>query len=204
MSGTTPEAPRRRKVLALLAGGTVLGLGTVVTLAAWTDSEFATGTFTAGTFDLEGAAGESGSTPAFTQNETAPGAPLVFSVDATNLSPGDTTSAPFAVRLATGTTFDASVLVSSEATTGALTGLTYTLTQTASFDCASAVGATLVPAGTTLGTVPADTTFDLAQGAASSPGAPAYLCFTVAAGDDLVSAQTGTATWELLATSTAP
>jgi len=44
----------RRKVRAVLAGGLVLGVGAAVTLAAWNDSEFATGTFTAGTFNLEG------------------------------------------------------------------------------------------------------------------------------------------------------
>lgn len=44
----------QRKVLAVLAGGVVLGVGVGVTLAAWNDSEFATGTFTAGSFNLEG------------------------------------------------------------------------------------------------------------------------------------------------------
>ena len=43
-----------RKILAVLAGGLVLGVGVAVTLAAWNDSEFATGTFTAGSFNLEG------------------------------------------------------------------------------------------------------------------------------------------------------
>src|SRR5690606_31735774 len=45
---------RSRMIRALLAGGLVLGVGTAVTLAAWNDSEFASGTFRAGTFDLEG------------------------------------------------------------------------------------------------------------------------------------------------------
>ena len=44
----------RRKVLAVLAGGLVLGVGTAVTLAAWNDSEFATGDFAAGTFVFQG------------------------------------------------------------------------------------------------------------------------------------------------------
>ena len=68
------EHTRKRAgiVRAILAGGLVLGVGAAVTLAAWNDSEFATGTFGAGSFNLEGqetiAAG-------FSDHETAPGAP---------------------------------------------------------------------------------------------------------------------------------
>ncbi|XSS44541.1 SipW-dependent-type signal peptide-containing protein [Propionibacteriaceae bacterium Y1685] len=39
-----------RKFRAALAGGLVLGIGAVVTLAAWTDDENAAGQFSAGTF----------------------------------------------------------------------------------------------------------------------------------------------------------
>ena len=48
---------RNRKgiIRAILAGGIVLGVGAAVTLAAWNASEFATGTFQAGTFTIEGA-----------------------------------------------------------------------------------------------------------------------------------------------------
>ncbi|MEJ7649283.1 MAG: SipW-dependent-type signal peptide-containing protein [Nakamurella sp.] len=54
---TVPTAPvrrrdRRRKFRAVLAAGLVLGVGGAVTLAAWNDSEYATGTFTAGTFNM--------------------------------------------------------------------------------------------------------------------------------------------------------
>lgn len=42
-----------RKVRAIAAGGAVLGLGAVVTLAAWSDSEFAEGIFGTGTFGIE-------------------------------------------------------------------------------------------------------------------------------------------------------
>ena len=55
---TDPTGPRKglrgRKIRAVLAAGLVLGIGAVVTLAAWNDSEYATGTFAAGTFNLEG------------------------------------------------------------------------------------------------------------------------------------------------------
>ena len=54
---TTDGTRRRdsRRVKAVLAGGMVLGIGAAITLAAWNDSEFATGTFSAGHFGIEGA-----------------------------------------------------------------------------------------------------------------------------------------------------
>ncbi|MDR2320511.1 MAG: SipW-dependent-type signal peptide-containing protein, partial [Microbacterium sp.] len=43
-----------RRIRAVLAGGLVLGVGATVTLASWNDGEYATGTSTAGTFDVVG------------------------------------------------------------------------------------------------------------------------------------------------------
>ncbi|RAX49461.1 hypothetical protein DQ353_09265 [Arthrobacter sp. AQ5-05] len=47
------KADTSRKIAAVLAGGLVLGIGAATTLAAWTDSQHATATFTAGIFALE-------------------------------------------------------------------------------------------------------------------------------------------------------
>ncbi|WP_193627409.1 SipW-dependent-type signal peptide-containing protein [Brevibacterium sp. CFH 10365] len=44
---------RRRRIKAILAGGLVFGIGAVGTVAAWTDTETADGSFTAGTFTIE-------------------------------------------------------------------------------------------------------------------------------------------------------
>lgn len=44
---------RGRRIKALLAGGLVFGVGATATVAAWTDSETADGSFNAGTFDIE-------------------------------------------------------------------------------------------------------------------------------------------------------
>lgn len=44
---------RGRRIKAILAGGLVFGVGAVGTVAAWTDSETADGSFNAGTFDIE-------------------------------------------------------------------------------------------------------------------------------------------------------
>ncbi|MEO7015325.1 MAG: SipW-dependent-type signal peptide-containing protein [Leifsonia sp.] len=201
-----PRAPkqpgkgmRSRRVRAILAGGLVLGVGAAVTLAAWNDSEFATGTFSAGTFNLVGST--DGTT--FTDHATAgTAATLGFTVPASSLSPGSVTYAPFAVELAANTTNAAIVTVSNAATTGTVTQLTYELLQTTTFGCASGTtGTDLVPAGTALATVPGTPTFPLAQGTGGAAGAPVFLCFKVTAGAGLTQGQTGSATWQFQAVS---
>ena len=68
---------------AVLAAGLVLGIGTAATLAAWTDTENATGGFGASVFGTES---QSAGSPTYASNTTAPGATLSF--DATAMSPG--------------------------------------------------------------------------------------------------------------------
>lgn len=84
------RAPRRRRLRwmrlrALLAGGLVLGVGASITLAAWTDSEYATTTVTSGRFGIVGAVNGSGT---FTDHATSPGATLTFSPVLTAVYPG--------------------------------------------------------------------------------------------------------------------
>lgn len=178
----------------------MLGVGAAITLAAWNDSEFATGEFEAGAFNLEGSL--DGTAYAEHASEAA-AAPLSFSVDASNLSPGDSVSAPFAVRLDAATTYDAGVVVDQSGTTGTVSGLTYELTTTDGFGCDSGAASSLVDAGTAVGSTAASGDFDLVSGAAGVDGTPVNLCFTVTAGDDLVQGQSATATWEFLAESQA-
>ncbi|MFS0854135.1 SipW-dependent-type signal peptide-containing protein [Microbacterium sp. 179-I 3D4 NHS] len=88
---------RSRRIRAALAGGLVFGVGAAMTLAAWTDSENAGASFTAGRFDIVGAPdGVSFS------SHPSPGAPsaLSFAVAPTALAPGTTTYALFSVRTA--------------------------------------------------------------------------------------------------------
>src|SRR6218665_1246568 len=78
---------RRRKVLAALAGGLVLGLGAAAPLAAWNDSELASRTFSAGgDVDIQGST-DGGVT--WSSSSTAPGKTLSFSTDANNMVPGE-------------------------------------------------------------------------------------------------------------------
>lgn len=198
-AGAPHVTGRGRKARALLAAGLVLGAGAAVTLAAWNDSEFATGTFSAGTFNLVGST--DGTT--FSDHPTAgSAATTAFTVNAATLTPGDVTAAPFAVQLAAGTTNDAVVTVSAAGTTGTVANLTYELLQTPTFGCTAATAGTpLVPAATAVGSVPGAPTFALAHGAGAATGAPVFLCFKVTAGAGLTQGQTGSATWQFQAAS---
>lgn len=192
----------KKKVRAILVGGLVVGIGAAVTLAAWNDSEFAQGTFEAGQFNLEGSTtlGLDG----FEEHPTGTPAALGFTVNPTNLAPGDVVYAPFAVRLDDVTTNDASVVIT--ASGGATTGLSYELVQTTEFGCASDAtpeGADLVTTGTALGSVAGTAAFSLSQGTAGDAGEAVNLCFVVTADSDLDQGTTGTGTWEFAATSKA-
>lgn len=194
-AGSTPTAvagDRRRKVLAILAGGLVLGVGAAVTLAVWNDSEFGSGAFGAGRFDLEGSL--DGTT--FSSSATAPGKALAFAIDADALSPGDVVYAPFAVRLSTDSDYETAVQLANVSAGDLGAGLTYSL-----YDVGAAFGSTCSaatpPSGTPLvadraasaaGTTPV---FDL-----TSAGESVNLCFVVTAGGAITSGQTGTVTWE--------
>lgn len=200
MSVKSAVSTRATKVRAILAGGLVLGLGATVVMAAWNDSEFGSGTFTAGTFDVQGST--DGVT--YTSHATAPGATLGFTVSPDNLAPGQTVYAPFALRLAAGTTTDATVTINAATASGTVTGLTYELIQTAALGCdaGTAGTATNVPAGSAITAAPASPEFTLTNGATTATaGDPAYFCFRVTAGTGLVQGQTGTATWQFAAAS---
>ncbi|SFH27428.1 SipW-cognate class signal peptide [Cryobacterium levicorallinum] len=101
---------RRGKIMAILAGGAVLGLGTTATVAAWTDTEWVFGG-ASGTGDNAGVGTSSFEveqnvvipfdTAAFVQDETNPGQALTFGLDALSLTPGDSVYAPVALRTVT-------------------------------------------------------------------------------------------------------
>jgi predicted ribosomally synthesized peptide with SipW-like signal peptide len=199
--------PRRDKrktktVLAVLAGGLVLGVGAAVTLAAWQDDEFAHGTFTSsGNFDLNG---QVNATEGFTNHTTAPGGALAFDLNATSLAPGMVSYSPYGVELAAGTTVPATVTVTAGTPTGAVDDLTYGIYSVPTFTCnaaAVAAGTAVIPEGTAVDAVPAGTTFDLGAATATAAGAPQYLCLVVTAGEDLETGQTGTTTWDFQAAS---
>ncbi len=177
--------------LAVIAGGVVLGVGTAVTLAVWNDSEFATGTFSSGHFDLEGSTDGA----AFDSSPTAPGKTLTFALDADAMSPGAVAYAPFAVQLSSDSDYAAAVTLAQQigGTIGA--NLSYSVYDVGTFGAtcsadAPPTGTALVAdrAATATGTVDA---FDLTAAAT-----PVNLCFVVTAGSELAQGATGTITWE--------
>lgn len=97
---------RTKKVLAVGAAATVVGVGTLATLAAWNDSEWI--------FGGDGTGGPGLGTSSFnvqqnttlvpldgdawTDREQNPGGEVVFTPGALNLTPGDSVYAPVALR----------------------------------------------------------------------------------------------------------
>lgn len=204
------EKDTQRKVLAVLAGGLVLGVGIGVTLAAWNDSEFATGTFTAGSFNLEGST--TSATDGYDDHNVDLGdtaAALVFQLPAvaSSMSPGDVVYAPFWVRLDSTTTNGATLVPSgiTAGTGGNEANLSYTVTAIDAGDlCDATAAGTVVATGTTLSAQTGATSVPLAEGApAGTAGTPVQLCFAVTAGAGLTQGAAATATWEFTATSTA-
>lgn len=106
---------RLRRVRAVLAAGIVLGIGTAATLAAWTDTENATGTFGASVFGTES---QSQGSPAYASNPASPGATLTF--NATAMSPGVSFYAWLNVRTTAASTVGGTVVLTGSTGTGAL------------------------------------------------------------------------------------
>lgn len=199
-----PKKNTPRKVKALLAGGLVLGVGAAVTLAAWTDQEWAEGIFGAGSFNIESSV--TGDEP-FTDNISEDGAAtLEFDLTgADNMAPTDTVTAPFVLRLDEDTTYDAGVELASANVNDSsnATNLTYGITEVASVEeCdAGATGTTIVPTGTAMASTEGATPLELTAGADGVPGASSVLCFEVSAGETLIAGESTTAQWQFTARS---
>lgn len=207
---TSTRWTRSHRIRALLAGGVVLGVGAAVTLAAWNDSEFAKGSFAAGSFNLEGSLDNS----TYAEHDTSGGAAVVF--DSTtysgNISPGDVLYKPFWVRLDQATTSDATMVLTATApapTTGDNSPyLSYDIYELAPGDtcnAATAGSATAVWSGATLDARPATpATVSLTKGTpGTTPGTAVQLCFKVTAGPEgsFQQAATASTVWEFKATS---
>lgn len=102
---------RNRRIKAVLAGGLVFGIGSAATVAAWTDTEEASGSFEAGTFTIELAVDGSWSN----SSEMA--------FDASGMFPGSKVYAPVFVRTTSTTTMDGELAVSSGGATGGANGI---------------------------------------------------------------------------------
>jgi predicted ribosomally synthesized peptide with SipW-like signal peptide len=104
-----------RRVRSLMVAGLVLSIGTVATLAAWNDQEFATGTFAASAFEVES---QTEASPYASQPDP-PGSTLVFDVN--GMGPGESTFAWMNMRTTAQTTIGGTIRLSSTSATGDLT-----------------------------------------------------------------------------------
>lgn len=194
----TPPARRRTraaKLRAVLIGGLVVGVGTTATLAAWTDTEHATGTFGTSIFGIVGST--NGGT--FAEHPSGSAASMAFA--ATAMSPGNKAFASFDVRTTPGTTVDGTVALTKASVSGnpLITGnLAYRVAT--------------VPAGTTCSTVPYTGTaqnisavFALPDASVSAAAANTVrYCFEVTLASNTPNAaqgKSGSATWTFTATS---
>lgn len=171
----TPERRRRfTRLRAVLAGGLVLGVGTTATLAAWTDEEHTSGSFTAGTFSIVGSANGSD----FSDHPTAPGASLVFTVTPDAMAPGTTAFALYSVKTADSSVAGSVQLTADEGNANGLGSyLRYGVNTVAGTACNAttfAAGTPVVDTGTVL------TTGSTAKGALAAGGASTTnYCFAV-------------------------
>ncbi len=198
------KSTRRRRTQAVLAGGIVLGIGAAVTLATWSDSEFAEGIFGSGSFNLEGST-DGGSYSDHPTEDAA--ATLSFSAD--SMIPGETVYASLSVRLDEDTTVggtiesdDGIAVVESEGDN--LDHLSYTVyADPQSCSAGEASTGDAVASGSDLSEgVGSDTTISLSTGSGDSAGEPVMLCFAVTADpDDLQQSGSTNVIWQVTATS---
>lgn len=202
------------RLRALLAGALVLGVGASVTLASWTDSDFAAGSFGASVFQTESNATKPYDALAtWNANDVSPGATLVFTASA--MSPGTVVYAPFAIRTKAASVAGEVVLgtpaVTSSGTGNADLGaaLRYRVVRSATCQASAFTGTPAFVVGSD-GAKPltqgqaAGVVNPLAAASATLPGAPIQFCFEVtlpAGANNALQGQTATAIWQFTATS---
>jgi predicted ribosomally synthesized peptide with SipW-like signal peptide len=192
-----------RRIRAVLAGGLVLGVGATVTLASWNDGEYATATFTSGSFGIQGSL--DGSTyadhnPSANPNPS-PAATLSFTPAITGMYPGAVSYAPFAVRTISGSLAGRVQLQVTGAPTGGLTALRYGVKTVPNAASCTAVGyasgTAVIADGTTLDT--GSTSF---QNLGANSGSPVTYCFAItlpATAGNNMQGQSLTQTWQFAA-----
>ena len=176
---TTKQQERSRKRKALLAGGVVLGLGAVATLAAFSDDVFGSGEFNTGDFNIEGSADGT----AWDEYETAgDAAELTFQLNAEQMSPGQTVYAPFQIRVDAESTLDGDITHNFLQADGGLAGLlTYSMASN-STNCSVEAPPNGYDWGTDVavnGAAAGATEVRLESNAAGTPGTPINVCIAV-------------------------
>ncbi|MEU8128851.1 SipW-dependent-type signal peptide-containing protein [Micromonospora sp. NPDC049049] len=204
---TPAGTPRLRRTRAVLAGALVLGLGTTSTLAAWTDSEYGTGSFGASVFGTES---QTASSSWASHTPVANAATLAF--NATAMSPSVSFYAFLDIRTTSTTNVGGTVaLTSSSNNSGALLpALEYRAvrTPTTSTTCAAAFSGSptwiVGPGYSAITAVPGSpVSSPITVPAGATP--QLRFCFEVrvqSGASNTYQGTTGVVTWEFTATST--
>lgn len=202
------QKENRRKVRAVLAGGLVLGVGAVLTLAAWNSSEFATGTFQTGAFVLEGKTPDEVD---FSEHPDGGAAQLDFSMGMDSIAADEIVSASFQIRLSESTSEDATIneLKTTVFTSdkrgdpilGPVGDLSYEIYTTSPMGCDNVeVNGTLFASGVFDGAAATVDPLELVHDPLKGVAGPAKdLCFLVSAGENLQQGVKTTIKWELIA-----
>ncbi|MFC6354636.1 SipW-dependent-type signal peptide-containing protein [Luethyella okanaganae] len=192
------------RLRAVLAGALVLGVGATLTMAAWTDTEYASGSFAASTFSTESMT----ATTSWGSHDTAPGAALL-AFNASAMSPGASAFAWVNVRTTSPTTVSGTITLDSVAPSGALVpALEYRAVRTAATttncDSTAFTGGTFIAGGASTyiaaGSVPASPV----SSPLAAAGGEVRFCFEVrviASAANTFQGTTATLVWKLGATS---
>lgn len=198
---------RWRRVRVILAAGLVLGVGAFATIAAWTDTENATGTFGTSVFATES---QSAGSPTYAGHPTAPGAALTF--NATAMSPGTSFYAWLNIRTTPASTVGGTVTLTGATPSGALApALQYRAVRMAGPSPGSACDATAFSGSPTFIAGSSSTYLAVTQVPASpvasaigAAGAQLGFCIEVRVApgsDNSYQGQAATVTWTFTATS---
>lgn len=199
------------KVRAALAGALVLGAGATMTLASWTDTEFATGSFATSRFDTQSSIDNS----VWADNTSAPGATITFA--GTGMSPDTHRYGYVLIRgkansVAGTLTFAAPTVTNGATDASPFLGsaLQYKAVAISAAGCSSSTFSTGTPtyivgsAAAYTSLAAAGSTGVALPAATASPGAPAGYCFDVylpAGADTQLQGKSVTVTWTVTATS---
>ncbi|MFM6974987.1 MAG: hypothetical protein ACKOXM_07680 [Agromyces sp.] len=192
----SPSSRARQRARVIVAASSVLGVGAVVTLAAWTantylEGEVKTGTVTSVEYSFDGSAWA-------TSSNSASPTKFVLSPTDFKLTPGDPAYIPFALRTSQTTDVALPLSISSvlKSATGTDTGVTYKLFTTSTFGCTSTstVVKSVAPALTSLTSGPF-TNVTLAAGSASAPGTETNFCLVISATTSAANGVTPIADW---------
>lgn len=200
MAKHTPAVPALRRSRALLAGATVLGLGSVGTLALWTDVEFGSAIFHGmARFRVEAATNVSG--PWEPYGSVGEAATLAFDFPAGGLVEGEPVRTEFWLRMDTEVPGNVRILAPTVEESQLDGRITVAVTQGSCVDPGMELQQGLLEELTDADLLG---TFDLPGGVDGQPGQAQAVCITATLGDisDLPPGEysTGRVLWEFVVT----